>query len=152
MQTPKILTLLLLCSVLIGCGQETVVETVEPELRPISTEIVWDGLSLETITPVTAVEASDSEINIFPYNNNDAHITVRRILISNNGFWNAAISTYKDSENFRSTAKYSYVTLADATTYGYLPIDEEYAYIVFSSDLPSSYVELVLDVLCNSNI
>ena len=149
----SVITVLCLCLLFItGCDEEIeepVVESVD--LRPITTSIVWDNKVIQNISPVSAFESSTDMLQIFPYNNNDKHITIRKIIVSDNGFWNTVMLGYEGTENIIVTEQYSLVTNNKECTFGYIPIDYEWAYIVYSETLPSSYVEYVMKVLCNSS-
>lgn len=147
----KIIYLLAVCVLLTGCTSTNDVPKIVQEnaLHNVSDSIVWDNMCINAITPVCAFETQGDVLFIFPYNNNDSHITVRKILISNNGFWDTVKNSYNESDNIRETDKYSLVTTMSAETYGYIPIDDEYAYIVTTGTLPSSYVECILQSICN---
>lgn len=147
----KIIYLLAVCILLTGCTSTNDVTEIVQEnaLHNVSDSIVWDNMRIDAITPVCAFETQGDALFIFPYNDNDSHITVRRILISNNGFWDTVKNSYNESDNMRETDKYSLVTTTSAETYGYIPIDDEYAYIVTTETLPSSYVECILQSICN---
>lgn len=152
MQKQAIICTLLFTALLTGCGEqdtEPVIET--PPLHEITTSVVWDNLTLSQITPVTSIVVSGDSLDIFPYNDNDMHITVKRILISDNDFWQTVFNT-QDTENTMTCDEYSLITTSSGATYGYLEIDEESAYIAFTDSLPSSYVWSALEMLCNSGI
>lgn len=142
---------MLLC----GCGKQE--EEVVSEPVPVShlhepTEsIVWNNMLLNGITPVTSFESTDDTLTIFPYYDNDAHITVRKIIISDNAFWNSVISQYIDSDNIKYVNDYALVTNTDGKSFGYIGIDEKTAYIISTDTLPSAYVESTLKLLCNTN-
>ena len=152
----RIKTLILICLFLLilsGCGDEQVEESSAVlDLHPISDSTVWDNITIEAITPVTAFEINDDALKIFPYNNNDKHITMRKIVISRNGFWNTVETIYDGSDNLHVTSDYVLITMSNHCTYGYVPIDDEWAYIVSTESLPSSYVEAFLRMLCSTNI
>jgi len=154
----KKLGLVILCLVLLcGCTtskeniNDTEVTTTEESL-PISESIVWENITISNITPVTSFEIRGDGLFIFPYNNNNTHITLRKIFISNNGFWDTVVSTVSVDNVIVSDFGYELVTLPNGNTLGYVPIDDESAYLVKTETLPSSYVELVLEQLCNGNI
>ena len=136
---------------LCGCSKKEVVPPPAPELRSVQTSTVWESVSINAITPVSAFEVEDACLKIFPYNNHEAYIKVEKILISGNGFWNTVTEDYKDTNNIRYVGNISYITIPNGKTMGYVPIDNEYAYLVSTDTLPSSYVEKVLVMLCNTS-
>lgn len=142
-----------LCISLGGCASDkedtSVIET--PPLHGTVTDIQWEGLSLQAITPVCSYELQDSDLDVFPFNDNDAHITMKKILFSGNGFWDTVIREYVNTDNLVVTDKYTYVTFTNGATYGLLMSDVDYGYLVFTESLPSSYVKLVLDTICNTS-
>lgn len=137
---------------LVGCGKgrEVPEPTVPADLRPIESSVVWDSIIFDSITPVTAFDVTDSELRIYPYNNSDRYITISKILKSRNRYWETAESTYTESGNVLKTDYYSLITLPTSITMGYVDCDDEYAFLV-TSDLPSSYVKLVLEELCSAD-
>lgn len=149
----KLLSMLILCStiLLLGCSNKNEETVSVPDLRPIQYSCEWDSVSVNSITPVSTFETEDDCLKIFPYNNSESYIKIEKILISNNGFWDTVVKEYKDTNNVRVLDNFSYVTTASKVTIGYLPLDDEYAYIVSSDTLPSSYVEKVLEMLCNTS-
>ena len=147
--TMCLLLALVLCC---GCGKEKSDEevVVVQDLRPISTEVTWDNISIKQITPVTAFETDASTTKIFPFNNSDKYITIEKIVISDNGFWETLSTGYKDTNNFKTADSWSLITTTDSISIGYLQLDEENAYIVKTNSLPSSYCILVLEQLCQT--
>ena len=133
-----------------GCGSEEVVVEESVELRPIVTSITWEDMTIESFTPVTSMEATDSELSIFPYNNDERHITIRKIIISDNSFWDTVLSTVGDN-NVIKKKEYSVITLSSGESYGYMEVGEDSAFIAYSADLPSSYVASSLEVLCSAD-
>lgn len=145
------LILLSLCF-LCGCGKvEEPDVVVQPDLRPVMTEYTWNELSLKGITPVTSFEEQGDEINIYPYNNNEQHISIRKIFISSNNFWSTVTDSYSGTENCIKRDKYTFITFDNQTTVCYFPIDEESAYVL-ESTLPSGYVDLTAKMLCSIGI
>lgn len=146
MQT-RLLPVVMLCLLLVGCSSEPVTETpVVPDKRPVMSEFSNGSISMNSITPRTSYEDSGDVVYIYPYNNSDEHITIEKILVSDCGFWTTVISEYSESNNLVVRDRYSLITLSDGTTYGYIANSEDTAYVLRSS-LPSSYVEAVLDNL-----
>lgn len=148
----KLPLMLILCATLFaGCGSKSEETVTAADLRPIQSSCIWESVSINSITPVSAFETEGSCLKIFPYNNSESYIKIEKILISNNGFWDTVVKEYEDTNNMRVLDNFSYVTTASKVTIGYLPLDAEYAYIVSSDTLPSSYVEKVLEMLCNTS-
>ena len=148
----RVIAMLLLCvSLLSGCGKEEEVQepVVEPDLHEIVLEYNWDGLDLKGITPVSSFEADGENLNIYPYYNNDAHISMRKIFISSNNFWSTVEKVYSEGDNYIKREKYSYVTFDNQNTVCYIPIDEETAYVIESSTLPSGYIDLFARMFCS---
>lgn len=138
------LLLLSLC----GCGKK---EPVTPEpvyvpLRPIMSTVAWDNLNITSITPVTAFESTEPTLSIFPYNDNDSYIKVERFIFSNNNLFDIIVSSCS-AENVVATDRYSLCTLKSGTTYALLPFSEDTGYLV-TTQLPSSYCEKVVEMLC----
>lgn len=139
--------------VLSGCSAKTDkvnTEVVTP-LHEITKEIEWNDITLEALTPVCSYEIEDEVLYIFPYNDNDFHITVKEIFISDNGFWKTVLKSTKKKNKVKKD-KYSIVTNEKGETIGFLEKDKNSAYLVQTSELPSSYVLYVLDYLCNIDI
>ena len=142
--------ILLLALMLTACGEEPVIEVQEPPpLHNITDVFVWDSLVLESITPCNSYEAFGDDLQIFPYYNDTKYITIRKIVLSDTGFWETVSAPYKGTENFLSSDKYSLFTMTNGTTIGYFPMSDDYAYVVITDSLPSSYVVAVLNLLCN---
>lgn len=134
---------------LTACGSEPVIEPEPVFLHQQSSSIVWDNLNINQITPCNAYEFNGADLQIFPYYNDTKYITIKKIILSNNNFWDTVTEPYKDSENYQAFDSCSLFTLNNGMTIGIKPIDDENAYVVFSDTLPSSYVRAVLKILCN---
>lgn len=149
----KALTLFLLfCFILCGCGKEVeeVVESTEPPLHEKMDSVVWDDFTIQSITPVCSFEIVGDELQIFPYYNNAAYINVVKILISDKAFWKTVSAEYESTDNYVKGDGWSLFTTSSGNSIAYIPIDgDEYAYVVSSSTLPSGYVKLVAEYLCN---
>ncbi len=133
-----------------GCSKKEEIVTEPEDLRPIQSSCIWDNMTIDAITPVTAFESTEDSLLIFPYNNNDTHIKVRLFVVSNNHYWETVKSAYKGTNNIKEGKGYSLVTNEFGVTYGYIERDEETAYLVEADSLPSSYVECTLRALCNA--
>lgn len=149
---------LLLCLCLFGCGkaEEDVapvepVEDIQPDtvtyLHQPADSYTWDNITFSNLFPASSYEESDDALNIFPCYSKDAYISIEKILISSNDFWDNVVTQYSSTENIMNLENYSYVTSESGETIGYLPIDETHAYTVRSSTLPSGYVDYVLSYL-----
>ena len=152
----KKVTTLCLCVILLmtACGaaeaEEPVFESPVSYMHQPAVSYTWSGISFDNLFPASSYEESGESLNIFPYYNNDSHITVRKILISGNDFWDNVITQYSSTNNIKNLENYSYVTNESGETIGYLAIDDTYAYIVRSSTLPSGYVDYVLSAIDRS--
>lgn len=148
------LVLLICCTVFCGCSEknETSVEEESKPLREISSEIVWNDLTLSPITPVCAFEINGGQLDIFPYNDSDFHISMKVIFTSDNKLWSSVKRNYNGSDNLQVYEPFSIVTVENGTTYGYMDRDENSAYLVSTETLPSSYVVRLLEELCNVGI
>lgn len=150
----KIIASLLIAMSLCGCGDtdkgEEVVST-EESLHEISDSVVWDGMTIKSITPVCSFELNGDDLQIFPHYNNTAYINVVKILISDKAFWKTVSTPFIDTDNYIKANGYELITTEDGNTLAYIRNSEEYAYLVSSNTLPSGYVSLVAEVLCKSN-
>lgn len=116
----------------------------------ISESFIWDNKEIQSITPSTSFETSNEILKIYPCSEVDSYVEVKKIIISENKFWKSVKNQFKDSNNLVEKDAYSYITLSDGKTIGYLKNDKETAYTV-TTTLPSAYVDLVLKVLCNTS-
>ena len=139
-----------LCLVcLTGCAsKEEAVVTEPPPISEQASYAYFDELEVPAIGPVCGFVSKSDSLEIYPYYNYNAHITLKKMLISENGFWDTLIST--QSEDFVLTAEESYtvITTPNGVTFGLLPIDDEWAYLVETDGLNSGYVRVLLNKLC----
>jgi hypothetical protein len=152
-QKQALVCLALSIAILVCISREAVkADSEENTLRPVNDSIMWEDITFQSFTPCSVLELSGEDLLVFPYCDNDAYITVKKVLISDNGFWDTVVSEITNEENIRNCQNYSYVTLSNGTTLGYLPIDDESAYVCYTSVLPSSYVESTLDILWSTSL
>ena len=153
---------LLLCLLLCGCGKAEDVAPVE-SVEDVQTESVeylhqpadsytWGDITFSNLFPASSYEESGEALNIFPCYSKDAYISIEKILISSNDFWDNVITQYTGTDDIKNLENYSYVTSESGETIGYIQIDDAYAYIVRSSTLPSGYVDYVMSYIDRSEI
>lgn len=142
----KIICSTLLClGLLCGCSKEEVVEEVPmPDLTEISDSYTYYDIGVKAIGEHCGFAEVDDGFEIHPFNNSPKHISVKRILLSENNFWDTILLSEKEDSVVLRGKKFSYFTTVDGTTYGYYEV-ADYGYIFTSYDLPSSYVKAVLD-------
>lgn len=146
-----ILLLIVIVPLLFGCTKEEPVVPTAPDLHPVVQNYLWGNVSMNSITPCCSIVENGSCIEIYPFNNNEAHITIEKIVISENGFWETFSKEYTQSDNFVSTESYSYFTDSNSVTHGYIASSDDYAYYVYTT-LPSAYLEEVMVMLCSTAI
>lgn len=146
----KSVTLIILITLIIsGCGEsEEIVEPEIPDLHPIQSEFTWDSISMNSISPVGAFEEQGDIIKIFPYHNTESYISVKKIFLSGNNFWETFTREYATTHNLVQRDKFSLITTETGTSLCLVPIDSESGYLVVTENLPSYYVELVANQLC----
>ena len=147
------LTLLMACVILASCGnakEEEKVVISKPPLHEISSSVVWNNKKLEAITPVTAFDTTEDVLTVYPYNGSDRYVSVQIISVSENNLWKSITEPYINSANIVKGKRYSYVTLPNNVTYGYIPLSDESAYLV-KSDCPSAYLQKVCEMLCGTS-
>lgn len=140
------------CCLLCGCSSTSneVVPTEQPDLHEVVTSITWDNKEIDIKSPVSSYQIDGDQLIIYPYNNSDKHITLKKVLISNCRFWDTVEKGF-EKENLKKTDRYSIVTNKSGMTYGYMPISKTDAYIATTDTLPSSYAQELLDILCSTN-
>lgn len=144
----SLILLLMLSCFLCGCTSTEEVEEVPMQpLTEISDSYTYGDIKVNAIGTHCGFSETDEGFEIFPYNNCSKHITVKRILLSENHFWeNLLESEEADSIVFRYKSC-SYFTTTEGVTYGYYEVGD-YGYIFSTFDLPSSYVKAVLSKTC----
>lgn len=151
----KCIAICTVCLLLTACGKDAeLADNISLDAQSVSQiehTYSWDGITFEVVFPACTFEETTDALKIFPCYSMDSYITVRRIVISGNDFWNSVISQYKDTGNIRDMEDYSYVTTENGETLGYIKCAEHEAYLVETSTLPSGYVDNVLSVI-NSSI
>lgn len=147
--TPIVLSMLLLC----GCSEE-VEEPVAYEPPPISTQAEFgylDTFTIEAIGSVCGFNNVTDGIEIYPHYNNPSHILLKKILISDNDFWETILSSQSEDFILTKRDKYTLITTPTGVTYGYYPIDKEWAILASTKGLNSGYLTLVMDNLWKQN-
>lgn len=149
----------LLCILLTGCGEK--VKSTEPPIEePIVAEpasnimdsFTWNNITFDNLFPATIYEETEDGLKIFPCYSKDSYILVRKIVISDNRFWESVINQFGDKNNIRETESYSYVTTSNGKTVGYIQIDDIFAFVVSTETLPGGYVDVVLSSLVGSTV
>lgn len=147
MRGALLLSLLLLVT---GCGEQEEVEVPEVPITYLHEQadsVLWDDMTINAITPCCAFSSQSDILTVYPYFDSDLSITVTKLLLSENNFWDA-ITTSLEADNCYTTEEYSFATMPNGTTVGMVPIDDETCYWVSSNQLPSGYVQAVLKTLC----
>ncbi len=150
MRRKLLVSLALLSILLTGCGEEP-----EPEPVPVTylheqmESVVWNDKTIKAITPCCSFDSSTDKLIVYPYYDNDASVTVEKLLLSeNNEFWEAIKSPYTGTDNVVEAEGYSLITLENGNTIGYIELENSMCYWVTSDTLPSGYVQAVLKALC----
>lgn len=143
----KRLTVLLLCvTLLVGCGQAEEEPVYVPPLTETYEKVSIECADIGTIGSYSGyVQISDRSVEIHPYYDLSECVTVTSILLSDNNWWDGIISDFGDSIEVIEYDNYSIFTAPNGVTYGYMPCGGEYAVVAETSNLPSSYVRLVMD-------
>lgn len=132
-----------------GCGEEEVPPVpTPPPLHTQAQSITWDGMEITEVTPVSAFEITDTCIQIFPYFNSEEYISIERIYVSENDFWNSVTSEYEGTPNHKKDTNWELFTLPSGITLGCVIIDDDECYIIRTEALSSAYVEKVCKMLC----
>lgn len=154
MQKRRYLTLVAVIMLAVSACSPKETEEVESEIvvdvPPLTTQAdSWtaQGLTVYGIGPVCGFQELNNVLEIHPFFNESKHISMKKMIISETGFWNTlckATSTavYTKEDNFEL------LTLDTGVTYGYYQVDNETAYIFESDTLPSSYVKEVMRKTC----
>ena len=136
-----------------GCKQKEI-EEVAVEPPPISTQAEYgmlDTFTVEAIGSVCGFNNVDGGLKIYPHYNNSAHILMKKILISDNDFWDTILKSQSEDFILTQRDKYTLITTPTGVTYGYFPIDEEWAILGSTEGLNSGYLTLVMDCLWKQN-
>ena len=139
----------LVCVLLLaGCAakEEPEVIPAPADLHSIQAYTDWNSIHIDAFTPVCAFEQDGDCLHIFPYNNSTRHITIEKYLYSENRLFEQLTKARSDT-NKVETQQYSLFTNSDGMTYAFVPVSENFGWLV-SSDLPSSYCIKVVEQLC----
>lgn len=93
----------------------------------------------------------DDTLEIHPYYNSSEHITMKKILLSDLPYWETIKESQSETAVVKEYDKYELMTQADGSTYGYYKESDDTAIICYSFDLPSSYVKVVMDRICQQD-
>lgn len=148
----KVLPLLCLCLLLVGCSdkEEEVVE-VTSSISTQADDYTFDSLVIPAIGPVCGFVEEGTTLRIYPYYDCAKHIMIEKIIVSSNDWWNTLISTQSEDYVVTTTETYSYITTPAGYTFGYIPIDSEWAYLVSTRNLNSGYLRLVMEKMCQQS-
>lgn len=148
MSKRRLILIGLIALLLVGCNKEQ--EPVETESYSAES-CTYDGIVLNPLSDVCLYNVKGDTLEIFPHYENSSHITVKKIVYSDNNFFDTIVKEYKETESYYSCDDYSYCTLVDGTVLGYCIVDEDVAYFLYTDTESSSVVEDVLKTLCNTN-
>lgn len=142
-----IVALLLSCCLLttipVMAAEESTEVSTETEDTPVVVEQYnFESYTVSAITPWCDFKEMDGTLQIFPYYSSDKHINMKVILLSGIPFWQSLKTTYNNAV-VQSVSGFSVMTLEDGRTFAFKD-DGETGVIVWSEDLPSSYVIEVL--------
>lgn len=143
----------MLCLSLTGCNKETeeVVPTETEEVYlPVSCE--WDGKTLEPFSELCLYTPEGDVLKIFPDYRSSEYIIVRKFISSSNNFWKTVNTLTAEENTLVDKGNYSYVKLKDGKLVGYIRIDDDYSYIVYSDTIQDYPIEDILSLLWNGSI
>lgn len=149
-----VIVLSLCAVVLCGCGptvekEQPVVEE-QPALAELSDSCDMFGTTFQSIGPMCGYVTSDDTVSIYPYYKSPEHIDVKRMLLSDRGFWDTVKANETDAVVAESD-KYFTITLTTGTTYGVILAESDSVILIKTDSLPSAYVKVVCEKLCQSN-
>lgn len=130
---------------LTSCGEtEETVEVVEPSYADCYADYTYDDIGIKAIGENCGFKTTDTGIEIYPLNKCPKHISIEKILLSDNPFWDAVLTSKEETSVVMRGKNFSYFTDADGRTMGCYTVGD-YGYIFSSDDLPSTYVKAVLN-------
>lgn len=142
--------IIFMCVSLCACGNQDVEpDVIEQDLTEQAESYDVFGKDFQSIGPNCGYTSTDDWIEIHPYYNATEHIKVRKVLLSDCNFFDVVVSSVKDSAIIQENSAYQIFTLTDGTTYGVIPLEEDWCLFLKSDTLPSSYVKIACDKLCN---
>lgn len=143
---------ILLTTLITGCSkaeEEEIVEQPVVHLHQQADTTVWNDKTVNAITPCCAFDSSAEKLLVYPYYDSDMAVQVEQLLLSeDNKFWEAITKEYSNTDNLITKEKYSLVTLDNGNTIGIIELEDSMCYWVTSTELPSAYVQAVLNQLC----
>lgn len=125
-------------------------DSIESEPAPISTEATecyFEGIQFRLFGPYAGYNIIDNSLKIYPYFNLDRHITIEKLFLSDKPFWDT-IANSETREDYNSYSLFS----VENSTYGYIQINADYAFLLYTDTLPPGYVKEVLKRICLPNI
>lgn len=145
----RVILLISLSALLLsGCAAEEPVEdVVEVTISQQASEGHIDNITVTALSPVGGFNNTDDGLEIYPHYNNSAHIYLKKILISENGFWETIIASQSEDYILTVKDKYTLITTPTGVSYGYYPLDDEWALLAETRGLNSGYLRLVMDRL-----
>lgn len=141
--------LTLLAALLVGCSAKEP-EPELPQTPPLSTQAdvwTWGDITVGGVGSLTGFLETSEGLEIHPFYDNPKHILVKRIIISEQGFWDTLCKS-SDDLDVTTLDNFSIITMPSGTSYGYWEISNDKAIIFESSSLPSSYVKEVMNKTC----
>ncbi len=143
----RIVLILIVALLLSACKkeEEPIVEEVEiPPISEVFQTIDFEELEFRSIGTKCGYTKNSDNIKIYPYFNEDKYVEVYKILISEYKMFEGIANSVSGDAVYK-TNHYTIVTMPTGTTYGYISLDHEHAYIFKSDTLPSIYVRAVMN-------
>lgn len=134
---------LLLSLVLVGANSTEVTENEPVPISTQATECYFEGIEFQLFGQYAGYNILDNSLKIYPYFNLDRHITVEKLFLSDRPFWDT-IANPDTREDYDGYSIFS----VENSTYGYIPINADYAFFLYTDTLPSGYVKEVLKRIC----
>lgn len=140
-------TIIVLCLLLSSCRSEAVPETTEEPV--VTLHVDWEDVGIDYTSDIRVTIDEDNTLNIFPDKDSNEYISMRKIFISNNNFWNVVEERVSDELVITGNA-----TLFNYNNYAvwYLPIDDESCYVAYTDTCTEEQLNTMLSTLCNFDI
>lgn len=140
------LTALALSLILLATTTSEITEEEPPPISTQATECYFEGIEFQLFGPYAGYNISDNSLKIYPYFNLDRHITVEKLYLSDRPFWDT-IANPDTREDYDGYSVFS----VENSTYGYISIDTNYAFFLYTDTLPSGYLKEVAKHICLPN-